>query len=99
MRPETRDDYVWKSPEELAVPISGHVKVYLDAWWPHDAEGLVAFYSPLSSTGKRTVYGREYGAAQCNADKSIADRRARHEFFTGVIQLPIVFAPLDIGNY
>ncbi|AVO25047.1 hypothetical protein KHQ84_gp116 [Rhodococcus phage Finch] len=99
MNLEVAENYVWKTPEELAVPIAGQVTVYLDSWWLTDSEGRVAFWNPPVPAGRRPTYGREYGAPQCNSNKRIGELRCNGSLFTGLVQLPIVFVPLDIGNY
>jgi hypothetical protein len=97
----TADTYTWMTQEEISKPTSrGLHDVILNAWWPIDKDGRVAFYNPRNPrTGRRH---RQAGSPQCNENRVISEKVAQScapDVFVGMVQIPVAIWKVDPRDY
>lgn len=84
--------FEWKSIEYVLTPEEGTVNVTRNWWWAVNKDGDVLFW-----------YGHQkgdVGTPQANRDERIVRRLAsRNPEVTDVIQIPLAFYPVNLGDY
>lgn len=88
-------DLVWVPVAEVeTLPETTHstVEVLRDQWWLHNGRGEVALYRPSPRS--------TYLVPQCNANATIAQRRADAEpDARGIMLVRVAYRPHDCADY
>lgn len=94
------EDYKFLSVAEATAPArGGFFEHYVDAWWLVHPERGLAFYSPVTRTGRRR---RGLGSPQCNTDERVTrmvGAKSAPWPDPEVRQIPSAWVPVDLSGY
>lgn len=77
----------WFPVEHVTDPRGTHVQVLRDYWWVVNDAGEVALFQ-----GRKPQANRDYSIVQRGILPNIRGA-------VGIVQIPLAFAPIDVGDY